>query len=174
MTVLATSLRFTTVEGYVTHHSICSFLALSFVLGIEPHVRGDQPSPATIDFPGASSTQSWGINSRGEIVGFYISADNATHGFVLRWNQFRTIDFPDATTTSAYAINDRGEIAGSYAGTDRVTHGFVWCRGRFKTVDFPGAVSTEALGINERGEIVAITVLPAQHHAAQLERMDFC
>ena len=65
-------------------------LALSLVLSAASTVLAEEPAPATIDFPGASSTQTWGINSRGEIVGFYVSTDNVTHGFVLRWNQFRT------------------------------------------------------------------------------------
>src|SRR6266849_302154 len=77
----------------------------------------------TIDFPGATATQAWGINPRGDIVGFYVR-DGVHHGFLLSGDSFTTIDFPDASSTSAYGINRRGDIVGEYtlAGT---RHGFL-------------------------------------------------
>ena len=44
----------------------------------------------TIDFPGADNTQAWGINSRGEIVGTYVSG-GAMHGFLLNRSGFRRV-----------------------------------------------------------------------------------
>ena len=52
-----------------------------------------------------------------------------THGFALRWNQFRTIDVPDAASTSAYAINGHGDIVGLYVS------GMLTDGGQFGTVD---------------------------------------
>ena len=111
--------------------------ALIFVFSAASTVFGQESISGLIDFPGASSTQAWGINARGEIVGFYTSADSVTHGFALRWNQFRAIDVPDAASTSANALNGHGDIVGSYVDANNVTHGFVLSGGQFTTVDFP-------------------------------------
>src|SRR5215831_9177225 len=35
-----------------------------------------------IDFPDAASTQVWGVNSRGEMVGVYVDSANVSHGFL--------------------------------------------------------------------------------------------
>jgi hypothetical protein len=42
----------------------------------------DNGSFATIDFPGASGTEAWGINDGGEIAGNYIDSSGNSHGFV--------------------------------------------------------------------------------------------
>jgi probable HAF family extracellular repeat protein len=46
--------------------------------------HGRDPHPLTfvqIDFPGATHTEAYGINNRGQIVGFYVDAMGAQHGF---------------------------------------------------------------------------------------------
>ena len=45
------------------------------------------PAPAqytvtTFDLPGASDTEAHGINNAGQIVGWYLDADNTTHSFL--------------------------------------------------------------------------------------------
>jgi hypothetical protein len=37
----------------------------------------------TIDFPGAISTATFGVNARRDVVGFYVDANGTPHGFVL-------------------------------------------------------------------------------------------
>ena len=44
-------------------------LALGFVLGASSNLPA-QNGFDTIDVPGAASTQAWGINTRGDTVGF--------------------------------------------------------------------------------------------------------
>ncbi len=121
------------------------------------------PTFTAIDFPGAASTQSWGINASGNIVGFYVNADNTTHGFLLSGGQFSTIDFPGAAFTEANGINSRGDIVGDYAFTTTGTgphHGFLLSRdSAFTTIDFPGATSTFAGGNNSRGDIIGAYAL---------------
>src|SRR2546426_1640139 len=107
-------------------------LALSFALGATSNIFGECSSFTTIDFPGATSTQTWGINPRGDIVGFYVSA-GVTHGFLLSGGVFTTIDFPGATLNIANGINPRGDIVGSYVGAGGVTHGFLLSGGSFTT-----------------------------------------
>ena len=68
-----------------------------------------------------------GINSPGDIVGFYGSA-GLTHGFLLSGGQSTTIDFPGSTLTDAEKINPRGDIVGFYMSVG-LTHGFLFSRG---------------------------------------------
>jgi uncharacterized membrane protein len=126
---------------------------LSFVLGATSNVFADGPTFATIDFPGATQTLAWGINTRGDIVGAYLNADKSDHGFLLSGGQYSTIDFPGATATEAFTINPRGDAGGFYTVAG-VNHGFVLSGGQFTTIDFPGATSSEVGAINPRGDIL--------------------
>jgi hypothetical protein len=78
------------------------------------------PSPAfsytftAIDFPGAAATYALGINSSGQVVGFYYKP-SANHGFLFDHGAFTSIDYPGATDTFALAINDASTIVGYYS-----------------------------------------------------------
>lgn len=111
-----------------------------------------------IDFPGASSTQAWGINMHGEIVGFYAQPDTTVHGFRLTGGEFRSIDVPGASNTQAYGINAQGDIVGTYA-TGGVTRGFLLAGGRFTTIDPPGSTSSGPSSITSSGEITGLCVV---------------
>ena len=87
-------------------------LGLSFALGVTSNVLADGPTYTSIDFPGATLTDAFGINTRGDIVGNYVNADKSDHGFLLSGGQFSTIDFPGASTTEAFTINTRGDVGG--------------------------------------------------------------
>jgi len=41
----------------------------------------DGPIFTSFDYPGATSTFAWGINTRGDIVGSYLNPDKSDHGF---------------------------------------------------------------------------------------------
>lgn len=111
-----------------------------------------------IDFPGAASTQAWGINAHGEIVGLYVNPDNTTHGFRLKGGGFTSIDFPGASNTQAYGVNPQGDVVGTYV-LGGVTHGFLLTGGRFTTIDPPGASSSGPSGITASGEITGLCVI---------------
>jgi probable HAF family extracellular repeat protein len=70
----------------------------------------------TIDVPGSFSTVAMGINTIGQIVGYYLTlgTDNVfhEHGFLDINGVFITIDFPGAFNTMAWGINDAGEVVG--------------------------------------------------------------
>ena len=131
---------------------------LSFALGVVSNVLADGPTFTTIDFPGAASTQPWGINTRGDIVGLFVNADKVTHGFLLSGGEYSTIDFPDATSTVLYGINPGGDIVGQYTFADNIDHSFLLRGGQFTKIDFPGATSTDISAINPRGDIVGFYV----------------
>ena len=118
----------------------------------------DGPTFTAIDFPGATSTQAWGINLSGDIVGFYVSSDKATHAFLESRGQFISIDYPGASFTEANGISPGGDVIGDYAATltgSGPHHGFVLNKeGAFTMIDYPGATSTFAWGMNSRGDVL--------------------
>src|SRR5260221_1855570 len=134
--------------------------ALGFLLGATSNLLADGGAFTAIDCPGATTTQAWGINLSGDIVGFYVSADKATHAFLKSRGQFSSIDFPGASFTEANGISPRGDVIGDYAATltgSGPHHGFVLSReGIFTTIDYPGATSSFAWGMNSRGDIVGL------------------
>lgn len=115
-----------------------------------------------IDVPDSTSTQVWAINSRGEMVGVYVSA-GVTHGFLLSGGRFQTIDYPGAALTFANGINAQGDIVGEYATTPTGPHhGFILSGGRFTTIDFPGSTSSAIVGIAANGDVVGGYNSPAR------------
>jgi len=109
----------------------------------------------SIDFPNATTTQVFGINERGDIVGSYVDASGTTHGFSLINGRFATIDFPGSILTAARGINDGGTIVGGFTRADdpNGAHGFVLHGKRYKQVDFPGSAHSGFLGVNEAGDV---------------------
>jgi hypothetical protein len=88
-----------------------------------------QPSGQFVNiiFPGALSTQVYGINDCGIVVGVWGDAGTA-HGFYGRPGNLQSFDLPGAAATFSQGINNEGRIVGRYAA-DGVSHAFV--SGRF-------------------------------------------
>jgi len=134
-----------------------------------------------IDYPGASGTWAWGINSRGDVAGYYTGADNASHGFLLNAGHFTAIDYPGAAVTILHGISARGDVVGEFGATATSAHrGFVLgTDGVYTAFDFPGATTTLLMGINARGEIAGQYTLPdgTRHtflsNGARLTKIDY-
>jgi len=107
----------------------------------------------SLDVPGSVTTQVNGLNDHGDVVGYFVDAQGATHGFIWKGG-FSTIDVPDAAVTKATGINDSGQISGIYSDAGGIQHGFLLAHGQFTQLSFPSAVDTGALGLNNRGDIV--------------------
>jgi probable HAF family extracellular repeat protein len=67
----------------------------------------------TIDVPGASGTQAYGLNDVGDVVGWSWTSGPAS-GFIKHGTDYITVDFPGADQTEINAINNFGQIAGVY------------------------------------------------------------
>jgi uncharacterized membrane protein len=136
----------------------------------DPDPAGPTPSPVhgfvwddgeitTIDHPDAANgTFLFGINDRGDTVGFYDDAAGVFHGFLRdRRGRFTPVDAPGAVLgTQPISINDRREIVGAVAYADNSTDAFHRSpRGRYRIIEAPGeATYTRALDINDHGDIV--------------------
>jgi len=74
-----------------------------------------------------SQTGLRGMNSRGDITGYYHDDALARdHGFLLRNGVVITIDFPNDTDSNGNpVINDNGVIAGGFFDVAGVEHGFI-------------------------------------------------
>jgi len=125
----------------------------------------------TIDVPGAVSTQAWGINARGDIVGSYVDAGSRSHGYLLRDGEFTTIDFSATASTEAHGIGPNGEIVGWYRSPAEaatlILHGFLRTKkGVFVAVDDLPHISTVANRILPDG-----TILGCRHELDQMATM---
>src|SRR5262249_60746164 len=87
-------------------------LTVLLVLALVAVSRAD--SWTTIDYPGAAATAVWGINERGDMVGFWIDSDFNSHGFLLERGRFTSLDVPNATFTQAADVSNRGVVHGRY------------------------------------------------------------
>ena len=67
----------------------------------------------TLDVPGSTLTQAFGINDRGQVVGLY-SNGTSTEGFLYSGGTYTTLSVPGNSDTQAWGINDRGQIVGFY------------------------------------------------------------
>ena len=84
----------------------------------------------TLDVPGSTSTQAFGLNNVGQVVGAFLDGAGKTHGFLFANGSFRTIDDPNGIgTTTVNGINDFGNIVGFFVDAAGNTNGFVGIAG---------------------------------------------
>jgi hypothetical protein len=77
------------------------------------------------NLPSRADTVASGINTAGQIVGFFSLDRGATvHGFVDTGGNFSTIDVPGSVSTDAWGINAAGQIVGVFLDATGY-HGFV-------------------------------------------------
>ena len=113
----------------------------------------------SFDYPSATSTQPFGVNADGAVVGVYVDSAG-THGFLLREGRFTSIEYPGAVYTSALGINSQGDIVGCHIeDPTRIPgtigcHGYVLRQGVFTSIDVPGKYGAIAAHINDAGQIV--------------------
>src|SRR2546427_9504195 len=99
----------TSIRGWAASAAVISMLALA----VAP-ARADERSFvfSSIDVPGATFTQAFGINAGGEVVGFYIDATGKQHGFLRSGETFTSIDFPGAAAPGGRGTSPRGDTPG--------------------------------------------------------------
>ena len=113
----------------------------------------------SIDYPGALLTTAFGINNKGNIVGFYQDGNHNSHGYVYDQgsSRFSSIDYSNSvctTGTDARGINKQGDIVGTCTDTAGNFYGYLLRDGVFSPVQAPGHLSTIAQRISSDGRIV--------------------
>ena len=74
----------------------------------------------------AARSEAWGVNDRGDVVGFYTDTVGAVHGYVAgRWRSISRVDVPGAHMTQLYSITNQGVLYGTYDDARGVAHGFI-------------------------------------------------
>ena len=102
---------------------------------------------STYDFPDSTNTYLYGLNNRGQAVGFYVGKDEISHGLIAHDGEMTRFDFPGASETYIFDISEIGQLAGNIADASGEIHGFLGDA----QLDFPGAVATYADHINSEG-----------------------
>ena len=105
------------------------------------------------------SSQAWGVNERGDIVGWvtvHEGDDQVNVGFLYtRDGRLVTLQPPGAIWTIAMDINNRREVVGRYMDEEFRWHGFLWTPDAgFRTVDVQSGRDNVLTGINASGAVV--------------------
>jgi hypothetical protein len=85
----------------------------------------------TLQFPGGSDTQAFGINGKDQIAGTYLDNGGVMHGFVLTGplgpkSHWQSIDDPNGVgSTTVNGINDAGDLVGFYTDAAGNTDGML-------------------------------------------------
>jgi uncharacterized membrane protein len=140
--------------------SICSMLLLATASG------GERSFTFTsIDLPGATVSQAFGINPQRDIVGRCV-IDGVAHSYLLSNGTVNSVDIDPPYgipgTSAAWGINPAGDIVGLYADYGTIVGGDVFrtrsylrdASGSFTRIDFPGAENTFAIKISPTGQVV--------------------
>jgi uncharacterized membrane protein len=98
-----------------------------------------------LDVPGGFNTQAYGINSLGEVVGYYSGGV-----FLYSGGSYATLSGMPPSPF-AQGLNARHQVVGTYLVHDGA-NGFLWGGGSYTTIGLGGG--SAALGINDAGQVV--------------------
>ncbi len=110
-----------------------------------------------LDYPGALETFVQGINSAGDVVGYYYYSDNNYYGFLWRAGVFTSI-YAGRNLTETYGVNDSEQVVGYAAnfGTKTKQVAFIYDANTQQVthLDFSGpSTYTLPYSINNEGTI---------------------
>jgi hypothetical protein len=112
--------------------------------------------------PGASNVTASGINSHGDITGFYLHGKESI-GFLKKGNSYSAFHFPKSKMTMPFGINDKLDIVGQYVDSAGATHGFLLtsplAHAKWTSIDDPNGVGTTTInGLNDALDMVGFYV----------------
>lgn len=145
----ATSSQQMMIGGGVYNAGYGFFVDFSSTDGLASETFGAIPN-----YPGSTTSNPYGINNSGQIIGQYTDSAGDYHGYVLSGGNFTAINVPfqGAVNTDPECINDEGDIVGIW-GADQ-HQGFEEIGGVYSVIQVPGADITWPYGINDRGDVV--------------------
>jgi len=138
----------------------CSMFSLGALFACATLPTAFGQTYTTFDPPGSVLTAVLGINSLGDVTGYYGDSSGLYHGFLRTANgTITTFDPPGSTGTTPYGINSSDEITGS-AFVDATYEGFLRTSdGTITIVNIPGASQTVPTSINSSGDIAGYAYL---------------
>jgi probable HAF family extracellular repeat protein len=84
----------------------------------------------TIDLPGVTDIEAYGIDNHGNVTGLYYDADGNTHGFVYQDGVVTTVDAPTSnpplSQAQLYNINNKGKVGAYYVDDNGIARGAVY------------------------------------------------
>jgi probable HAF family extracellular repeat protein len=118
----------------------------------------NQPIASLGTLDGASTSEAFGINNSGAVVGDSQSGSQNHRPVLFSNGSVQDLGLggsnePDALET-AYAINDAGQIVGRHSAGNNVFHGFLTANGNTTDLTTLGGANSEALAINKNGQVV--------------------
>jgi probable HAF family extracellular repeat protein len=118
-----------------------------------------------IDVPGAVLTVGLGINSAGDIVGYYEDAGSNLDGFLLSSGTYTTVNYSGSVATFLTGTNDAGQIVGFGSNPDI---GFLYSEQtqEFTVILPPKADYAMPYAINNNGEIGGTSAYGNSHRLA--------
>jgi hypothetical protein len=129
-------------------------------------------NPVSFDFGIGNNTFATGIDSSGNIVGFFVDPLGNFQGYERFANGAFSPALMDPKDQNGFTrtigINDKGTIVGDYEDSAAVLHGLgltgvtTSSSGAFTTTDVPGALLTSVLGINNAGHTTGTINQPQQ------------
>jgi probable HAF family extracellular repeat protein len=127
-------------------------LCMSLTYGQSHTVNAQRLTYISVDVPDALVTTVEGINTSGEMVGYYSRMTiGGAVGFTLRDGQFSFFTYPGGDSTFAYGITDSAVVVGTVLMGGAAFQGFTYDGITFKNVVIPGYPFTSADGVNNSG-----------------------
>lgn len=144
---------------------VCSFtlllclVACPLITQAQSKVKAINVTFTTVDVPGAAVTQILGINTAGDMVGYYSSNYNdPSHGFLLSGGNYTYLDYPGADSTVATGINDSGLVSGYYGSF--TGNGFLYSSGAYSAVKVGNNSRTYLWRVDNAGDLVGSAGTP--------------
>ncbi len=107
---------------------------------------------------GTGSSDAFGINDFGVVVGQSTTSAGDIHGFTYENNKFVDIGTLGGSTSAAVAVNEIGIVAGSASLTgDTNTHAIVYYRGKITDLGVLSDGDSFALAINDLLQVVGVS-----------------
>jgi probable HAF family extracellular repeat protein len=115
---------------------------------------------------GGATSQAYGINDAGQVVGSARNAKSDAHAFLWSNGTMQDLGTLGGVNSTAYSINEAGQVVG-YAQKGTAYHAFLWSNGTMQDLGTLGGTISYAFGINDAGQVVgyAQTAAGASHAA---------